>query len=238
MMHRVALEVRPRPEVLLAAVPMFAAVPSEDLRSFAQQGQLRRSRAGAIVFSHGDDAEEVFCLVEGRIQMISTTADGRAQIQSVLGPGQLFGHLEVIGSLRRTASAECLEDSAIWGVGGERFLAFLDRQPVMVRSLLAALARQVIDNEALVEDLLFLDLRGRVAKRLLALVSESWEKLPSDGTALPWDITQTDLASLSGGSRENVSRVLSEFGRRGMVERQGRRYVLRDIHALRRLAGL
>jgi CRP-like cAMP-binding protein len=46
------------------------------------------------------------------------------------------------------------------------------------------------------------------------------------------------MASLCGGSRENVTRVLSEFQRRGLVERDGRRYVLRNVAGLRRLAGV
>jgi CRP-like cAMP-binding protein len=77
-----------------------------------------------------------------------------------------------------------------------------------------------------------------VAKRLLQLVGPSLEELPPDGAVLPSVVTHADLASLSGGSRENVTRILSEFHRRGLVERDGRRYVLRDVKGLRRLAGV
>jgi CRP-like cAMP-binding protein len=51
-------------------------------------------------------------------------------------------------------------------------------------------------------------------------------------------VTHADLASLCGGSRENVTRILSEFQRRGLVERDGRRYVLKNVAGLGRLAGL
>ncbi len=64
------------------------------------------------------------------------------------------------------------------------------------------------------DDLLFLDLKGRVAKRLLQMATPSLDDLPEDGTAIP-AVTHADLASLCGGSRENVTRVLSEFQRRG-----------------------
>jgi CRP/FNR family transcriptional regulator/CRP/FNR family cyclic AMP-dependent transcriptional regulator len=103
---------------------------------------------------------------------------------------------------------------------------------------MAALARQIAEHEALVEDLLFLDLKGRVAKRMLGLVSPSLDELPASGVRLPSVVTHADLAALAGGSRENVTRILSEFQRRGFVERDGRRYVLVDIGGLRRLAGL
>src|SRR5205823_8275762 len=67
----------------------------------------------------------------------------------------------------------------------------------------------------------FLDLKGRVAKRLLQLVTENLDDLPDDGVVVP-GVTQADLASLCGGSRENVTRILKEFERRGLVHRDGR----------------
>ena len=51
-------------------------------------------------------------------------------------------------------------------------------------------------------------------------------------------ITHADLASLCGGSRENVTRVLSEFQRRGLLERDGKRYVLKKVDGLAKIAGL
>jgi CRP-like cAMP-binding protein len=87
--------------------------------------------------------------------------------------------------------------------------------------------------------LLFLDLKGRVSKRLLLLagVGPDAPRPAPDAVPTTRDISQADLAALCGGSRENVNRVLSELQRRGMVERRGRRYALTDVPALRRLAG-
>ena len=87
------------------------------------------------------------------------------------------------------------------------------------------------------DDLLFLDLKGRVAKRLLQMATPSLDDLPADGRAIP-AVTHADLASLCGGSRENVTRVISEFQRRGLLERDGKRYVLKKVDDLARIAGL
>ena len=87
-------------------------------------------------------------------------------------------------------------------------------------------------------DLLFLDLKGRVAKRLLGLCTPSLDELPDDGSVVPSVVTHADLAALAGGSRENVTRILSELQRRRLVKRDGRRYVLANVQGLRRLAGL
>ncbi|HXF36931.1 MAG TPA: Crp/Fnr family transcriptional regulator, partial [Actinomycetota bacterium] len=151
---------------------------------------------------------------------------------------QLIGELGVVGELPRSASALALDDSTVWATGAEVFMGFLAEEWRATRALLRALARQVQAHEAFVDDLLFLDLKGRVAKRLIQLVSPSLEELPPDDALVPSVVTHADLASLCGGSRENVTRILSGFQRRGLVSREGRRYVLRKVEALARIAGL
>jgi CRP/FNR family transcriptional regulator/CRP/FNR family cyclic AMP-dependent transcriptional regulator len=138
----------------------------------------------------------------------------------------------------RTASALAREESSVWVAPGEAFLMFLSGEETAARALLRALARQVQATESFVDDLLYLDLKGRVAKRLLQLVAPSLDDLPGDGAVVPSIVTHADLASLCGGSRENVTRIISDLQRRGFVERDGRRFVLRKISGLARLAGV
>src|SRR4051794_15343388 len=220
----------------LASTPMLEGVPLERRAALAETGTLRHYRAGAFVFIEGDPSDTVDCVVEGRVQIESTREDGRTMLRAVLGPGQLFGELGVLADMPRTGSALALDNCAVWTVSSRQFIEFLREVPAASQALLRALALQVVEHEAIVEDLLFLDLKARVAKRLLALVSTSWDDLPEDGVAIPWNITQNDLASLCGGSRENVNRVLSELAKRGLISRNGHRYLLKDVAGLRRLA--
>ena len=225
-------------EKALASTPFCADVSGRAIRDFIGMGSNRRYQRSTYLFHQDDEGEEVFLLCAGRIEINSLSATGFRQLHTTLEPPQLFGELAVLGEGRRTTSALAVEDSDVWVVKGDLFLGFLDEQPSASRALLRALARQVRAHESLVDDLLFLDLKGRVAKRLLGLVAQSLDELPADGAQLPSVVTQADLASLAGGSRESVTRVLSDFQKRGIVGRSGKRYVLKDIKALRRLAGL
>lgn len=222
----------------MRATPLLEATPAQAVRALAQGAALREYRKGTYLFHQHDDAPDVFFLWRGRVEISSTSVTGHRQLHTTLEPPQFFGELGVLGDLPRTATAVAVEDTAVCVVHGPDFLSFLDDHPEASRALLRALARQLQAHEALVEDLLFLDLKGRVAKRLLGLVSPSLEELPDDGAVIPSVVTHADLASLSGGSRENVTRILSDFQRRGLVRRSGRRYVLKDVAGLRRLAGL
>jgi len=225
-------------DVAMAESPILSSLPKAAVKELVEGGAIRQYRRGTYLFYQGDDPDTVFFLVKGRVEVSSTSVTGHRQLHTTLDRPQFFGELGVLGEQRRTATAIALEESTVWVVRGSVFLDFLAAHFEATRALLRVLAGQIQAHESFVEDLLFLDLKGRVAKRLLQLVSPSLDDLPPDGTVLPAVVTHADLASLCGGSRENVTRILSEFQRRGLVVREGRRYVLKSVGGLRRLASL
>jgi CRP/FNR family cyclic AMP-dependent transcriptional regulator len=220
------------------ATPLLKDTAEAAAASLAESASTRLYRRGTYLFHQDDAAPDVFFLWKGRVEISSTSVSGHRQLHTTLEPPQFFGELGVLGNMRRTATAAALEDTTVAVIPGPGFIRFLADHPEASRALLQALARQIAAHEALVEDLLFLDLKGRVAKRLLGLVSPSLDELPPDGAVIPSVVTHADIAALAGGSRENVTRILSDFQRRGLVSREGRRYVLANMAGLRRLAGL
>jgi CRP/FNR family cyclic AMP-dependent transcriptional regulator len=222
----------------MAETPLFEDASPSTIARLAEEGQIRRFRRGTYLFHQGDDAPDIFFLMSGRIEISSLSSNGHRQLHTTLEMPQFFGELGVLGDQPRSAAALALEDSEVWRAGGPVLLDFLLEEPTAAQALLRALARQVLSQEAFVEDLLYLDLKGRVAKRLLQLVSPSLDELPADGAVVPSIVTHADLASLCGGSRENVTRILSDFQRRAFVEREGKRFVLKNISGLAKLAGL
>ena len=222
----------------MAATPFFEGASPSTIARLAGHGTVRTYRRGTYLFHQGDDSPDVFFLVEGRVEISSLSSSGHRQLHTTIDTPQFFGELGVLGDMPRTAAALALGESEVWRTDGAAFLEFVGQEPAAARSLLRALARQVLSHEAFVDDLLYLDLKGRVAKRLLQLVTPSLDELPEDGAIVPSIVTHADLASLCGGSRENVTRILSDLQRRGFLERDGRRFVLRKISGLARLAGV
>jgi CRP/FNR family cyclic AMP-dependent transcriptional regulator len=222
----------------MAAAPLFDGAGVDAISRLADRGGTRRYRRGTYLFHQGDPSPDVFFLISGRVEISSLSASGHRQLHTTLDRPQFFGELGVLGDMARTAAALALEETDVWRTEADEFVSFLAGEPTAARAILRALARQVQSHEAFVEDLLYLDLKGRVAKRLLQLVTPSLDDLPEDGAVVPAVVTHADLASLCGGSRENVTRILSDLQRRGLVERDGRRFVLRKISSLARLAGV
>ncbi|HJR96872.1 MAG TPA: Crp/Fnr family transcriptional regulator [Actinomycetota bacterium] len=211
---------------------LFADLSEASLREMVESGLIRTYRSRSYVTMQGDPSTEVFMLLEGRLEVSTVSPEAKPQLQTVMEPVRLFGELGVLAGTPRTASVLCLEDSRIWTLGRDAFTALVEAQPSIAMDLLGAMARQVVSKESLAEDLVWLDLKGRLAKRLLELAAVQ----EPDGRPVVPAITQADLASMCGVTRESVSKTLTAFERRGLVHREGRRYVLLDTDALRRFA--
>jgi CRP/FNR family cyclic AMP-dependent transcriptional regulator len=221
----------------LGSAPILGSASGDALDDLARSGTVRTFRRATYLFHQGDPSRQILCLVAGRLEVSSFGPSGHRKLHAVVGVPQLLGELGVLGDTPRTATVLALEDSTVWVADAERFLEFLSGTFAATRELLRVLAGQIQSHEAFAEDLLHLDLKGRVAKRLLQLSGGPDEAIPADGALVP-QMTHGDLASLCGGSRENVTRTLSELERRGMIGRVGRRYRIEDASALARLAAL
>ena len=165
----------------MAATPLMENVPSTAVAQFASLGALRGYRRGTYLFFQGDDADSVLFLCRGRIEISSLSVTGHRQLLTTLDHPQFFGELGVLGDLERTSTAMALEDTSVWVIRGDVFLRFLADHFEASRALLQSLAQQIHAHESFVEDLLYLDLKGRVAKRLLQLVSPSLTELLQTG---------------------------------------------------------
>ncbi|MEX0984329.1 MAG: Crp/Fnr family transcriptional regulator [Actinomycetota bacterium] len=224
-------------EQAMGAARILAGVTEARVTELAGAGRVRSFRRGTYLCHQGDVADDVYYLASGRVEISSISPTGTRVLHASVDLPQFLGELGVLGGLPRSADILTLDDSEIWSVDGEVFLEFVTGEPAAAREVLAALARQVQEHQAFADDLLFLDLRGRVAKRLLQMGTPSLAELPPDATVIP-PVTHADLASLCGGSRENVSRILSDLQRRGVIKRDGHRYVLKKVAVLAKMADL
>jgi CRP/FNR family cyclic AMP-dependent transcriptional regulator len=219
----------------MSSTPFLSEVPLEAIERLASVGLIRHYRRGTYLCHQAELAPDVFFVVDGRIEVSTLSANGTRTYHATVDTPQFVGELGPLGDLPRTASLIALNDSEVWTAPGDEFVAFITTEPAASRAVITALTRQIHSHQAFVEDLLFLDLKGRVAKRLLQMVTVDLDRLPQDGVVVP-EVTQADLASLCGGSRENVTRILKEFERRGIVRRDGHRYVLRKVASLASIA--
>ena len=222
-------------EGVLASVPLFAAL---DVESAAMLGNLMTTRSvarGHVVFREGDPGDRLFVVMDGKVKISRSAADGRENLLAVLGTGEMFGELSLFDPGPRTASVSAITDSTLASLDHDDLRPLLAERPGVSVELLQALAQRLRRTNEAMADLVFTDVPGRVAKALLDL-SEKFGVAEQEGIRVRHDLTQEELAQLVGASRETVNKALSEFAHRGWLRIEGRSVLLLDSERLARRA--
>lgn len=213
--------------------PLFAALDDEIVQALqATMSKVHLDR-GEVLFREGQRGDRLYVITAGKIKLGRTSSDGRENLLSIQGPGEMFGELSLFDPGPRTATATAVAESELIGLGNDQLYEFLDQRPAVSITLLAALARRLRRTNDSLSDLVFTDVPGRVAKALLDL-SSRFGRLTDEGTLVAHDLTQEELAQLVGASRETVNKALADFATRGWLKLEARAVMLLDLERLQR----
>lgn len=214
---------------------LFRDISDDALEKLAQRVTIRTYRKGQLVCYEGDPASSLFVLLDGLVKVFVTSDEGESMLLVTLRPPDVFGELALIDSQPRSASAEALKDTQLLELGRQPFLEVLHSDPASVDGLLVTLGGLIRRLTEQASDLVFLDLHGRVAKLLLSVAEERGVQVDEE-LELDLDLTQGELASMVGGSRQSVNQVLKFFERRGYVSIERRKVTIKDRESLLRRA--
>jgi CRP-like cAMP-binding protein len=186
---------------------------------------------GSILFAEGDEGDHLYVIVEGKIKLGTSSGDGRENLLSILGPGEMFGELSLFDPNPRTSTATAVTDAKLLSLGQTKLIPWLTENPRVSLNLLASLAQRLRRTNEAVGDLVFSDVPGRVAKALIDL-GERFGKQTDDGLLVNHDLTQEELAQLVGASRETVNKALADFAGRNWLKLDGRAVLITDLERL------
>jgi CRP/FNR family transcriptional regulator, cyclic AMP receptor protein len=222
-------------EDVLRETPLFEALTEEDakaLRSGIIDVHLDR---GERLFSEGDTGDKLYIILTGKIKLTKAAPDGRENLLSVHGPGEMFGELSLFDPIPRTSSATAVTSARLAGLAHDDLRTWLAGRPEVAMHLLQALAQRLRRINDVKADLVFTDVPGRVAKALLDL-AERFGVLTPDGVQVNHDLTQEELAQLVGASRETVNKALADFAARGWIQLAAKSVLVTDTDRLRKRA--
>jgi CRP/FNR family cyclic AMP-dependent transcriptional regulator len=220
---------------VLKETPLFEALSDEDasaLRAGIIQVHLDR---GERLFSEGDAGDKLYIILEGKIKLTKAAPDGRENLLSVHGPGEMFGELSLFDPIPRTSSATAVTSARLAGLAHDDLRTWLSTRPEVAMHLLQALAQRLRRINDVKADLVFTDVPGRVAKALLDLADRFGVQTP-EGVQVNHDLTQEELAQLVGASRETVNKALADFTARGWIQLAAKSVLVTDTDRLRKRA--
>lgn len=195
----------------------------------------RRFKPGATLTNEGGPGAEVLVLVSGRAKVSIDTAEGREVVLTFCGPGYLIGEFAVIDSEARSGTTEALEPIEALALSAPDFLGLLSERPGIAMALLRNLTRRFRDADRIRIEFASAQTLGRVASRLCELAERHGEP-DAAGVAITLPISQEELASWAGASREATAKALQQLRELDLIRTERRRIVVLDDQGLRRLA--
>ncbi len=217
-------------DIVLRA-PLFAGLGRHTAMSLVNQMSPIRLDRGELVFTESEPGDRLYVVREGKVKLVRRSSDGRENLLTVVGPGEMLGELSLFDPGPRTSSAIAVTDAVVLELDHDQLTEWLNQHPSVALHLLQALARRLRRTTEAHADLVFSDVPGRVARALLDLSGRFGE--PMDGAVhVPHDLTQVELAQLVGASRETVNKSLGEFAQRGWLVREPRGVLLLDVERL------
>ncbi|MGO8956065.1 MAG: Crp/Fnr family transcriptional regulator [Streptosporangiaceae bacterium] len=220
---------------VLRDTPLFEALTEQDadaLRAGVIDVRLDR---GERLFSEGDAGDKLYIILAGKIKLTKAAPDGRENLLSVHGPGEMFGELSLFDPIPRTSSATAVTSARLAGLAHDDLRSWLSNRPEVAMHLLRALAQRLRRINDVKADLVFTDVPGRVAKALLDL-SERFGVPTLEGLQVNHDLTQEELAQLVGASRETVNKALADFTARGWIQLAAKSVLVTETDRLRKRA--
>ena len=198
----------------------FWSLPPQHLKALAEQGTVKAFPKNAIIISEGDRSDSLFIVQSGKVKVYLADEDGKELMLSTHGPGEYFGEM-ILDDGPRSASVMTLEPSRFSVITTDQFKQFLAQHPDIGLELIKSLIYRVRALTKTVGNLGLLDVYGRVARLLLDMAIEENGK-----QVIKEHLTQQDMASRVGCSREMISRILKDLRVGGYIKLDGDRMVI------------
>jgi CRP-like cAMP-binding protein len=195
-------------------------------------GDTIRFERGETIYQPGNESKFVYIVEEGRVRVDYLDESGKKLTLFILGPGEMFGEMCLVGEKYRRHMATAIEEAVIRRVDRKTFPEMLKEDPSYFDLLLEHFARRMREFEEALENLAFRDISARMARMLLKLSGEYGVET-EEGIVIGFHITHKDLADMIGAARENVTNALNRFVSENILGKRGYRIVIRDEEGLR-----
>jgi CRP/FNR family transcriptional regulator, cyclic AMP receptor protein len=197
---------------LLLGHPVFGALAPAQIKQLCSLARARRVVSGTTLFVKGDPGTALFAVVSGIVKITVPSIDGREATFNLLNAGDIFGEIALLDGQPRTAGAIATTDCELMVIERRDFLGFVHDEPKVAMKLIELLCARLRVAGAHMEEVVFLNLPGRLARLVLRLLQENAAENKNK-----LFITQQEISVMLGTTRESVNKHLQIWARRGVI---------------------
>ncbi|MBC7341568.1 MAG: Crp/Fnr family transcriptional regulator [Clostridia bacterium] len=216
----------------LENLPIFSGLSQKDLELIEHIIINRKYTKHHIIFLEGEPGDGLYFVKSGRVKVYKSTEDGRERILHFLREGDIFAEVLLFDKGPFPATAEAMEDCEIGVIPSADMSHLLIQHPQIALKMLKMMSARLRMAQVELSTFAYRDTYSRMAALLLQLANDLGTKT-DEGTVINLAVTQRELASRIGVSRETVTRILTEFKREGILTFNRQKIVLSDLTKLR-----
>lgn len=221
----------------LKQVVVFQHATDEDLELILKNSITRSIEEGSFFFMQGDEAHYLYILTSGQVKLMQSNPNGQQVNLRTIYPWQMFGALGAVRTDEATypASAQTLEDSTALATPSLFLRSMLETRPYLSFDLMTLMTSYIQEMQARYRELATERVEQRVANALVRLAGQSG--IRSDKEAgIELSFSRQDVAEMTGTTLYTVSRLLSDWERKGIIKTGREKILVLNPHELVRIA--
>jgi CRP-like cAMP-binding protein len=221
---------------LLREVDLFAGLSDDDIMAIGHATTMTHCSAGERILSPHDPPDRIHILKKGKVRVYRVTPDGKQLTLDIYDKGTILGDMSLLGQEPiPEAFAETLDDAIICTISPDELRKLIERYPAIGVNIISYLSRRLRDAESELEAMAYQRVGQRLARKLIDLSARFGVKT-SRGTLIEARLTQQELAEMIGTTRETLAHTLADFRKRGLLDTEKQRVLIRDAEQLMEIA--
>ena len=186
---------------------------------------------GEQFFVPDDLSDRIFFITEGRVKISSMNDEGKEITKVILGKGEVFGELALVGEQRRRDWATALEKTVACVVSLEEMRALMRERSELNLFFMKIFGARQLEMERRLESLVFRDSRSRIVEFLLHLAQTKGQRIGYEWVVRDF-ITHQEIANLTATSRQTVTTTLNDLRFQKLISFDRNRLLVRDLEKL------
>lgn len=216
-------------------LPFFAELDKVACDDIARMARVERIPADETLFRQGDPSKAVFMVLSGEFKATQVTPEGDRVVVRLVGPGDLAGHVSMFCNTTYPATPIAMIESIVLAWTPQDFTSLMARHPALAIAVIRNMAKAIENAHTRLREAATERVERRIAHALLRLIKQSGHRTES-GIEISFPITRHDIALMTGATLYTVSRTLSAWEQRGIVNGGRRHLVIRAPHTLMQIA--
>ena len=188
-------------------------------------------KKGEYVYLPDEYADKIFFLTEGQIKIGSYSNDGKEITKALLGPGEVFGELSLVGEGKRRDFAVATENTKICLITVEEMKYLMQEHSGLELFMMRVMGSRLLKMEKRLESLVFKDSRARVIDFLKELANDKGRNVGFELEVRGF-MTHQEIANLTATSRQTVTTVLNELKKKNIITFNRRRLLIRNMEKM------